>query len=296
MRFLFFLSTLLFVQLAFPQKENLKTLSHLDKDLDEISGMEILSGSDLFWGVNDAGNKNIVYGFDESGSIQKEVEITNAENVDWEDLTKDDHGTLFIGDFGNNKNDRKDLAIYVISDFVNQGKKAKAEKIEFTYEDQTDFDPDKDEMVYGCEAFIYFKDNLYLFTKNRSKHDFGYFDIYKIPATPGKHTARKIGSQKTCDDEKTNCWITSATMNPARDVLFLNSNTSLWKFSEFEGDNFFDGKSKHYSLGDEYTQKESVTYKDETHVYLSDEETKHDTGRNLYEFEMTPAECDCERK
>jgi sugar lactone lactonase YvrE len=35
-------------------------------------------------------------------------------NIDWEDITKDKDGNLYVGDFGNNDNERKDLCIYKI--------------------------------------------------------------------------------------------------------------------------------------------------------------------------------------
>jgi sugar lactone lactonase YvrE len=33
--------------------------------------------------------------------------VENAENNDWEDITKDIHGNIYVGDFGNNDNDSR---------------------------------------------------------------------------------------------------------------------------------------------------------------------------------------------
>lgn len=274
---------LLLFQETFAQKGNLKTLAHIDKKLHEISGMEKFPDSPLIWGVNDAGNKNIVYGFDENGKILKEVEIENAKNKDWEDLARDDQGTLYIGDFGNNANKRKDLVIYKVKNFLKQGEKAKAEEIKFSFEDQTDFPPDKKHRNFGVESFIFKDNHLYLFTKNRSKSMDGTVKLYRLPITPGNFTAKKIDAFKTCDHNKNDCWITSATTNPSRDVIYLLSNTQVWRLSKFEDEAFFDGKVENFSFGD-YTQKESILYRNTNSVFISDEETKHHGGRNLYSF------------
>jgi hypothetical protein len=40
--------------------------------------------------------------------------ITNANDIDWEDMTQYDFGHFFLGDFGNNENKRKWLTKYKI--------------------------------------------------------------------------------------------------------------------------------------------------------------------------------------
>lgn len=260
----------------------LHKICHLDDKMEEISGMTIFPDSPLIWSINDSGSENHVYGIDENCKIAKEVKIQNAENVDWEDLAKDTKGTLFIGDFGNNKNKRKDLVIYKVNDFLNQGAKAKAKKIEFSLEDQDEFPPDDDDLNFGFEAFLWKENHLYLFTKNRKKTMDGIVKMYRLPEKPGKYVAEKIGEFKTCDNDRHDCWITSATTNPEGDEVYLLSNTRIWKFSNFEGDDFFNGKIKTYFISGERTQKESITIKGKT-LYISDE-GKGDTGQNMYNY------------
>ena len=67
----------------------------------------------MIWTLEDSGNANEIYGLNfENGAIEKTLTIENTENIDWEDITKDKEGNLYIGDFGNNDNERKDLCIY----------------------------------------------------------------------------------------------------------------------------------------------------------------------------------------
>ncbi|RYZ83321.1 MAG: hypothetical protein EOP04_20195, partial [Proteobacteria bacterium] len=82
--------------------------------LKEASAIEIAPNSSLSWVIEDSGNKNIVYGLNLEGKIAHEITVSNAKNIDWEDLTSDENGNLYVGDFGNNDNTRKDLCIYKI--------------------------------------------------------------------------------------------------------------------------------------------------------------------------------------
>jgi hypothetical protein len=52
-------------------------------------------------------------------SILKTVQLKNTNdckyNIDWEDITKDKDGNLYVGDFGNNDNERK---VYVFTKLI----------------------------------------------------------------------------------------------------------------------------------------------------------------------------------
>jgi hypothetical protein len=68
-------------------------------------------------------------------------------------------------------------------------------------------------------------------------------------------------------------------------VILLN-HSSAWVFEDFIGDDFFSGTSKEY-LFYHTSQKESITFKNKTSVYLADEdESGTNKGRNLYEFQL----------
>jgi hypothetical protein len=82
----------------------------LDDELKEISGLESINDS-LFIGHNDGGNDPLLYVMNQEGKILKSCKIYNAKNTDWEDLTKDDKGNLYIADIGNNANKRKKVRI-----------------------------------------------------------------------------------------------------------------------------------------------------------------------------------------
>ena len=88
--------------------KQIKTVYKLPKSLKEVSGITYGRDTRILWMLEDSGNKNKIYGLDSKCKIVKEITISNTKNIDWEDLTKDNSGNLYIGDFGNNDNERKE--------------------------------------------------------------------------------------------------------------------------------------------------------------------------------------------
>lgn len=258
----------------------LKPVCHLSSSLKEVSGIETVANSDLIWMVNDSGNSPEVFGVNLNGKIISSVKI-QQKNKDWEDLTKDKEGNLYIGDFGNNDNTRKHLKIYKVSNFDLLNKKnIVPEKISFHFPEQKKFPPKKKKRYFDVESFFHHNGYLYLFTKSRVKSDYGKTNLYRIPATPGKHTATFISSFTTCNEM--NCWITSAAISPDGKKVVLLSHKNVWQFTNFKGDDFFNGTLKKFDL-EHSSQKESICFRDNNSVYIADEYS-HGNGRNLYVF------------
>ena len=262
---------------------NLTVLANLPKDLYEASGIETSPNSNNIWMLNDGGNKPQLFSLDTKGNIQHILKI-NAKNNDWEDLTQDKEGNIYIGDFGNNANKRKNLTILKISkDSLKNTNTVDVEHISFHYENQDKFPPKKKQLYYDCEAFFHLNDSLYLFTKSRVKDDFGKTHLYKIPAKKGNHVARLVSSFTTCNELP--CWVTSADISFDGKTVVLLSLNAVWTFTNFKNDNFFSGDIAKHDLGFE-SQKESVCFKDSNTLYITDElVTIH--GGNLYEFKLT---------
>ena len=275
------LSLIVVVLLLACDTGNVTVIADLPKKLAEASGIEITSQSDLIWMLNDGGNKARLYGLNDKGKIVKELKI-DAKNRDWEDLTSDPEGNLYIGDFGNNRSLRKNLAILKIKAADLQSDSLVAvERISFKYPNQKKFPPKKKQLYFDSEAFLYFNDSLYIFTKSRVKGDFGKTSLYKIPAKRGQHEAIFIDSFTTCNELE--CWITSADINAKRNEVVLLTHQIVWSFSDFEGDQFFKGTVVQYDLGHR-SQKEAICFKSDSLLYITDERSYGDGG-NLYKFE-----------
>ena len=259
----------------------LKLITDLPKTLNEVSGTETTLNSELIWMLNDGGNKPKLYGVSTNGKIKKEVAI-KAKNKDWEDLTSDDDGNIYIGDFGNNYSKRKNLVILKVDKKYLDEKNAEVEKIEFKYPNQTKFPPKKKQLFFDAEAFFYFNNYLYVFTKSRVKNKFGKTSLYKIPAKAGKYTAEFISEFENCNDLQ--CWITSADISPDGKKVALLSQKNILIFSDFKNDNFLSGKIETISLKHN-SQKEGICFKNDKTLLITDEKA-HGSGGNLYELKL----------
>ena len=273
----------LFISCINNEVEN-KLVFEFPKSLKEVSGIQFSKNSNSIWTIEDSGNDNELYFLNLKGAIEKTVVLKDLQNNDWEDLTSDKEGNIYIGDFGNNDNIRKDLAIYKIDLSTLTSSAAKTSyKISFYYPEQIDFPPKKKSFFYDCESFFEYNNNFYLFTKNRSKGFDGTTLMYKIPNKAGNHKAVLLGKFKTCSTYST-CSITSAALSPNAKKMILLSHNQIWLFEDFNGDSFLNGKATALDL-DDYSQKEGLCFKDDETIYISDEKTKK-IGGNLYQYSI----------
>jgi hypothetical protein len=260
----------------------LKLISHLSKNLEEVSGTEVVSGSKLIWMLNDGGNKSKIYGVSKKGKIVKDIRI-KAKNNDWEDLTSDEKGNLYIGDFGNNESRRKNLTILKIKHKdLSSNKKVTVEKIRFYYPNQTSFPPKKKQLFFDAESFFYYKDSFYIFTKSRVKNKFGKTSLYRIPAKKGNHKAEFISDFSNCGEM--DCWITSADISNDGNKVALLSPSSVLIFSDYKKDDFLSGKLTKFPLNYN-SQKEGITFKDNKTLLITDEKA-HGVGGDFYELRI----------
>ncbi len=167
----------------------IKTIYNFPKKLNENSGIE--SDQNFIWTFNDSGEKNILYKTNFKGTIVKELTITNAKNIDWEDITSDDL-YIYIGDFGNNNGNRKDLTIYKIkkSDLnINFTQNINAELITFEYSNRIDFQKKPYDHDFDCESMFIYKDQIHLLTKAWKT---GISSHFVLPTKAGTHEAQLL--------------------------------------------------------------------------------------------------------
>ncbi|AXP81302.1 hypothetical protein CJ739_2222 [Mariniflexile rhizosphaerae] len=141
---------------------------------------------------NDSGNAAELYEIDTSnGSIVRTVSITNATNVDWEDIAQD-NTYIYIGDIGNNYGNRTNLKFYRIlkTDF-DSSTNVTADVINYSYADQTDFTSNLNNNNWDSEAFVVYDNYLLIFSKNWANNE---VDVYTIPNTVGTHSAVKVST------------------------------------------------------------------------------------------------------
>lgn len=262
----------------------LKVLFDFPDDLTEISGITFHNNSGFLWALQDHGNANQLYAFQLDGSYEKSLTIANATNRDWEDITTSAAGDIYIGDFGNNANKRQDLCIYKVEQSELKNDVAYSSyKIEFSYPEQTQFPPSKDERFYDVESFFEFQDNFYLFTKNRSKGFDGSTLVYKIPNASGVYKAELVGSFQTCTNYN-RCAVTSVAISPEQNQIAVLTHDKIILFQNFKGDKFLEGKRRNIDL-DHYSQKEGIAFKDQNTILIADER-KSKNGGKLYQYQI----------
>ncbi|TLP82689.1 hypothetical protein [Maribacter sp. ACAM166] len=261
----------------------LEVITNLPLSLEEISGMATYNDATV-WVLEDKGNEDEIYQVNFKGDILKSLKVKNGDNDDWEDMSMDKAGNLYIADIGNNGNSRKNLVIYKIPNpTIEPGDKIDAEHIEFYYPDQKEFPPKKDGLFYDAEALFHHGNKLFIVTKNRSKPFSGEANIYSLPDTKGSYEATLVGSFTPCKEWKI-CQITSIDISPKGDKIIALSYGKLFIFSEFTWDDFSKGKMQEIDLGAR-TQLESVCFLNENTLLISDERT-HGTGGNLYTYSL----------
>ncbi len=199
---------------AHARKEHLAFVCELSPLIRESSGLIFFNRK--FWTFNDSGGGPVLYGFDpDSANKVQTITITNARNVDWEEVTQDQN-FIYIGDFGNNLGNRKDMKIYKINKSAiprnHHDASVIAEEISFSFANQKNFKPGLWHARYDCEAMISWGDSLVVFTKDWEKE---ISQFYIIPKSPGNYRPQPAGTFPARG------LVTGAAYNSSRHLLVL---------------------------------------------------------------------------
>jgi hypothetical protein len=172
----------------YPVPGNLMKYSSLDSTLAETSGLQFVDGN--IWTFNDSGGEAALYCVDqENGSVIRKTIISNATNVDWEDIAMDDHH-IFVADVGNNSHTQDTIIIYRIPrSGISSGDPAIHHNgiISLTF-DEVVVKNKNGYSSHDCEALIAHGDSLYLFSKDWV---YQFTSVYVIPSKPGHYHVKR---------------------------------------------------------------------------------------------------------
>lgn len=277
--------------LALSQITNFKEKFNLPDETKETSGLLFFDSKIITH--NDSGNQPNLYEIDSlSGNLLRTVNVHNATNIDWEDITEDENH-IYIADIGNNNGNRTDLKIYKIlkSDFKNSTS-VSADIISFSYEDQTNFDSKPNGSNFDAESIVIYNNSILIFTKNWNDLK---TNVYKTPLITGNYLAKKVSSANV------DGLITGGVYNDDR--FFLTGyDTTLTPFLIYISPNrkpgediFFSGFNK-ISLENELgqgSQLEGITnigftgnyYISREHFTTTINGNQYDFTQKLYEFQ-----------
>lgn len=257
----------------------------LPEVLKEASGLEI-TAQGYFWTHNDDGIPAL-YCLDEKGMLKRALHV-NGTNKGWEDLARDEEGNIYIGNFGNNKNNRKDLKIYKLPDPEKIEKTPVIpEIIRFHYPDQKAFPPPPARQYYDADAFFAYQGNLFIFSKNRAVPFNGYTRVYRLTQQPGEQTAELIDSLYTGNGPAINNWITGADVSPDGKTVALLFHHRIWFIRNFSGSRFSSGKIYELVLN-HYSHKTGICFLNNQTLHLVDEVEFDLIGGKIYRLDLQP--------
>lgn len=249
----------------------------LPDELREVSGLYVAAPDSLWW-LNDSGDAARLILTDGRGQLRRIVAVPGAVNRDWEDLTADPQGRIYIGDFGNNLNRRQDLCIYRFDP-----REGALDSITFRYPDQERFPPPPAAANFDCEGFFFYADSLHLFSKNRLGAGNYYTKHYVLPARPGAYTAelrdslylrkRVVTSAAVAPDGQTVALL-SYWFKPLFRFIPLTA-TTLFFLDDFPDAHFLRGRLSKQRIpkGLPPTQYESVDFLPDGRLLIASERT-----------------------
>ena len=267
--FFLFTSNIIFSQLVVED-------INLSKKLDETSGLEIINKQLVT--INDSGNDPVLFYINESGNILDERKLNCCKNNDWESLAADSD-YVYIADFGNNYDTRKNLSIIKIP--IDKSSNENPEIINFLYPEQKKFKRIYRRSEYDAEALISLGDILLIFTKNKRKK---ITEIYSLPKYGGNFKAQKIGSLNTESivtgadyDKKTNTLVLTSTINFDEYYILVINDFSL---------NNKDHKINMYEIPIGKTQVEAIKIIDENTFWITSEDESSSSSARLMKIKL----------
>lgn len=238
---------------------------------------------DLYWLHNDSGDEPRVYPIHGDGTDYKSARSSDrmgvllgaAINVDWEDITVNESGQLIVCDLGNNRNDRRDLVIYLVPEPAPLAARAAWMTRYFVrYPDQTAIPAPETDFNFDCEGVFTIGDHIHLFSKNRSN---SLTTLYRLD-NPSPVQTNTLTELETLD---LGGQVTGADASADGMKLVVITYESIWVFERSSKDeSFFGGHIRWAPF--EAEQVESVCFADEDTLKLIDEATGI-----LYEVEIS---------
>lgn len=247
----------------------------LSEEIKEISGWTFISDSTLA-AICDSGNEPIIYLLDTAGNILHRT-FLKAENTDFEDITTDGKGNVFIGDTGNNKNSRKQLAIYKVPiSGLWEETVQPTQTTTFSYANQAEFPPEHSKRNFDAEALVWKNDSILVFTKCRAIPFTGKTNCYKIPDRAGHFNVFPSFTLTTGVRSWLSDAVTSAALS-GDDLYLLTQDRMI----QFDFSNSIPRKKSSLSIFP-LSQKESISVRSNGTVYICDERQRVIGGGHIF--------------
>jgi hypothetical protein len=284
MKKILFFFAFLFFQFGFSQQTNFLKIKKFEvavfsDTLSENSGLHFFKENLLT--INDSGNSSEIFTINkENGTIINRIS-TNLKNTDWEAITSDSIH-IYIGDFGNNLGNRKNLKVFQIPfDSITNAK-----EIPYYYPEQKEFVSKNLKNNFDAEAMIYLNGKIHIFTKEWSSKATSHYTI--DPQISEIQAAEKL------ETFSTDFVVTDASYFKRK--LYLvgytkNTEVFLSVFNETKKGFFFERKPQKFYLGSTLSigQIEGIAV-NQTGIYISGEKFVTPIGNSKPRLYFIPHE------
>ena len=233
----------------------------------ESSGLCPADQPGTYFSFGDEGNDATLYRLSATGQLRGTLAL-GTTNTDWESLTRDDQGNYFVGDCGNNDNDRRNLVIHRFR----PDQPRQVADIKFKYPDQTEFPPEnKKARNFDCEASLWHGSRVWLFSKDRGADATS--KVYSVPDQPGSYTAQLV--TKLAIPGR----VTDAALRPDGRRLVLLGRGELFVLDGNSWEEILKATPRQVSLAGA-GQTEGAVFKDANTLLISTEQG------SFYEFKL----------
>lgn len=256
-----------------------------DPRLAEPSGLAAsVAQPGVFWTHNDSGDGPVLYATTVDGRLLGRYVVEGASAVDWEAITVDDRGHLYIGDIGNNGNDRRDLVVHRVpeptidraADRPASGTLRADRALRFYYPEQQAFPPEA--RNFDAEALFWAphpdtgEGTLYLLTKHRGDLRTVLYRFDRLDAEPQPLVARgsfEVGG----DPDRYGGMVTGADLSPDGRHLAVLTYHALFIFARpAEGDDWLAHLANRVDLDQDVTvQAEAVAWHGAAVVFTNEQ-------------------------
>lgn len=165
-----------------PYKVHFKGI--LYRKINESSGLVYNRNLNGWWTHND-GNYPELFLINQKGKKIESYPL-QVELRDFEEIAGDGEGNIYIGDIGNNPNEKRNFYIYR----WNLASKSIDKSITYSYADQMESGYFQKEARFDAEAMVFYHDSLFIISKNRKNKTPA--RLYAMPAQSGTYALEPL--------------------------------------------------------------------------------------------------------
>jgi hypothetical protein len=205
-----------------------------------------------WWTLNDSGGEPTLYAFDESGALLGASPVSGATNRDWEDLAlgpcpSQSNSCLYIGDIGDNKEERPALTVYAVPEPEPGQPASVLATWTLSYPDERH--DAETLLVHPLTA------QISIVTKKKS----GRAGVYEAPLAPGTATMTQVGIVDLSEKAEWQRRLTAGDWHPEGKAVVLRGYGPAWIFPATTGQPWWEASPETLDVG-RVEQGESIAW------------------------------------